>query len=270
MFNSGKLFLKRFLVAVSLQMRSDTCPDGFRASRSVRRRSGFTLIELLVVITILLLLASILQPQLTAAMDSARIAKCASNLRQISTAALTYEVEHNGELPMYFSWNRSKIWYNALPEMLGDKPLEQWNTLGSEHPISLWTCPVQYRMFPGRRTYAINSQLQKSHHPNYAPMTRTQYLSIQVWEGRMPVTPSTMPYFMDGMLFNVNDAWREGRRMTMTGMPPSEELFKAWFPHKSGANVAFLDGHVRLVGVQEPLWADFARRPVGPQGIFAW
>lgn len=48
--------------------------------------------------------------------------------------------------------------------------------------------------------------------------------------------------------------------MTMTGMPPNEELFKAWFPHKGGTNVAFLDGYVRLVGVQEPLWADFARR----------
>lgn len=231
---------------------------------------GFTIVELLAVIAIIIIVAAIAVPAVSSARDKAASAKCVSNLRRIAAAALMYEADNNGEFPMFYSPDASKIWYNALPQYMGEKAFQTWDTMGAEHPQSCWTCPHQHRKFPGKRTYAINSQLQKASHPNYAPMRRAEYLAINVWEGRMPVTASTMPYFMDGMLFDENDSWREGRRMTMTGQPPKEELFDAWFPHNGGANIVFLDGHVARVGADEPLWADLDRRPVADTGHIAW
>src|SRR5688572_12178562 len=59
-------------------------------------RRAFTLIELLVVIAIIAVLAALLLPALSRAKDSARSAKCASNLRQLGLAAQMYFDDHRG------------------------------------------------------------------------------------------------------------------------------------------------------------------------------
>lgn len=60
------------------------------------RRGGFTLIELLVVVSIIALLIAILLPSLQKAREVSRMIVCGSNTRQMSVAASTFSIEHNG------------------------------------------------------------------------------------------------------------------------------------------------------------------------------
>jgi prepilin-type N-terminal cleavage/methylation domain-containing protein len=61
---------------------------------------GFTLVELLVVIAIISVLASLLLPALDGAVHTARVASCASNLRQVYIASAAYTNDYDGWWPL--------------------------------------------------------------------------------------------------------------------------------------------------------------------------
>jgi prepilin-type N-terminal cleavage/methylation domain-containing protein/prepilin-type processing-associated H-X9-DG protein len=67
--------------------------------RRSRSHHAFTLIELLVVVGIIAILIALLMPALIAARKNARSIQCAANLRQLTTALITYSVEWKGAFP---------------------------------------------------------------------------------------------------------------------------------------------------------------------------
>lgn len=80
-----------------------------RLNGRVRFR-GFTLIELLITIGIILVLIGILVPVTIAARKSARTTQCASNLRQVTHALVTYANQFNGSFPPNVgAWQQ--FWY---------------------------------------------------------------------------------------------------------------------------------------------------------------
>ena len=66
-------------------------------------RHGFTLVELLVVIAIISVLAALLLPTLARAKESARRAKCLSNLKQTALGLKLFACDHNGFYPWHTS-----------------------------------------------------------------------------------------------------------------------------------------------------------------------
>jgi prepilin-type N-terminal cleavage/methylation domain-containing protein len=66
------------------------------------RRGGFTLIELLVVIGIIALLAAIVVPVYTRAMESGRQADCMAHLHALAIALKSYQADWNGYPPPQF------------------------------------------------------------------------------------------------------------------------------------------------------------------------
>ncbi len=68
----------------------------------MKQKKGFTLIELLVVIAIIAILAAILFPVFAKAREKARQSSCASNLKQIGLAVMSYKQDYDETYPLSF------------------------------------------------------------------------------------------------------------------------------------------------------------------------
>ncbi|MEN6347313.1 MAG: DUF1559 domain-containing protein [Armatimonadia bacterium] len=70
------------------------------------KRRGFTLIELLVVIAIIAILAAILFPVFARAREKARQSSCSSNLKQLALGVMMYAQDYDEKLcPRYYRYN---------------------------------------------------------------------------------------------------------------------------------------------------------------------
>lgn len=190
------------------------------------RRLGFTLIELLVVITIIAILMAMLLSAIFKAKSKAHQIVCADKLRQWGMATQFYVADHEDYLPKDGSPNGTSInggWYVDLPPYLNLKPYREmpWRTNAEERiDRSLaWFCPSNPRRSNGNNLfhYCLNEYVNKTGAEN-APILHT---SLKI--------PSKTVWLFDSKNLPAVGYWN----------------FIHTNIHGGGANILFLDGHVK-------------------------
>src|SRR5688572_26453869 len=242
-----------------------------RGRRARRRRRGvrraFTLVELLVVIGIIAVLISILLPTLGRARRAAQEVACMSNLRQRATSMHSYADAYKGNtMPIVFT--PGDYWHHLLAIQLGDKQypsdpnnpnrlmarLMRCPTLDS-HPaangfgtayqrwsygdgsgsygINLWLLPkgAYAAQFPPSKSFAKLSSVRQS---SDVPM-----VADSIWVGSWPDNN-------DQVLPDIKTGWGYHQDGYFMGRFCIDR-------HRRAINVAFVDGHVARVELQD-LW----------------
>jgi prepilin-type N-terminal cleavage/methylation domain-containing protein/prepilin-type processing-associated H-X9-DG protein len=102
-------------------------------------RKAFTLIELLVVIAIIAILAAILFPVFAQARESARMASCLSNMKQIGLSLRMYATDYDETYPnIYQGWS-------VAPNQVAAGSNEGWMWKNAVQPYiknkGIWNCP---------------------------------------------------------------------------------------------------------------------------------
>lgn len=193
--------------------------------------SGFTLVELLVVIAILALLAALLMPAVTGAMERGRRSVCLSNLRQVAHAATLLFQDTEPYLPdrgeNCLDWGRAAA--QLLPYLNANaRVFDCPSNKGLVRQAGLTEIPG----YPGQYTdYECNGYLADCDPAQNARQTGITSHSLAAYVYDYPYAPADP----------------RGR------------------PHATGVNVAYLDGHaaglrdedLRLDG---PEWEKFYGR----------
>lgn len=237
--------------------------------RSRNRWVAFTLIELLVVVAIIAILAAMLLPALRGARDSAKRARCMSNLKQIGQATILYTDDNANLFPTYGQVNvllRSYLGYSSnftltahkesvyyCPAASGKPPASVVSgperELGGAFPVSL---PVY--------TYGYNYNL---HGGSIYGLTINKISLVS--------SASLVPWAADTIVDDRYDntywtripAYRHGGSGNAYGADKSGG---------NGFNVAFVDGHVEwLTWSKFFQWKDAAGPNSWPKGRpYSW
>lgn len=187
-----------------------------------RRSRGFTLIELLIVVAIIAVLVAVLTPAMSGARRAARRTACANMLREIGRCAFFY-LESEKAFPLLNNQPQDGHWqYNYVI----------WDGRDFEHNFGPF---VEKNLLPDIRVM-------------YCPVQESPYHSLNTFVNPWPVQD----------LLDTRAGY--GRRPEVSGLdvtrlPARTALYADLFhttqyigeAHKTGVNVAFIDGHVHYV-----------------------
>lgn len=232
-------------------------------------RRAFTLIELLVVIAILALLIGILIPAISGARETARAARCASNLSQLFMMVRSYADQYRGLSPaLGRPYDKPPNWALVVQQASG---------LGGSNADELYTarsvlvCPTA-RAFYGRemtRTYAINvtgHAGQPGDRDNFDTEGITAHIRIDLvqrqsdvpllFDGAVPNTTTGAPPTRTASVLDFRDQTHVDTRLGRFHGGRSDRY--APLMNASDFNAVFLDGHAAVQkevqeGWKEPL-----------------
>jgi prepilin-type N-terminal cleavage/methylation domain-containing protein/prepilin-type processing-associated H-X9-DG protein len=214
-----------------------------RASRRgmVGSRAGFTLVELLVVVAILSILASMLMPVLSRAMNTARKISCINNQKQLFLAVNAYASDYAGLM----NWG---LYYPSTFH-----PYEQflYSYVGIDKILTDWRGTV-FRCSSPNIHYAPSFNPSHVNAPSYSYNAKVlRRYSVPSWytdpavQSRLSSfrTPSKDWTFMDGWCDHLSGSWCQGVRFDYHMDPENANIRVNWDAHDASANAVFLDGH---------------------------
>ena len=243
---------------------------------------GFTLIELLVVIAIIAILASLLLPALTRAKDTARSARCKSNLRQ-QGIALTLHVNDHGSYPLEtapdfipefesISWGKElwhkNFWFIQLNAQLrSSQPGLPDSVFDHDYifrcpsdPLRKWSYPVHDPSY-GYNQWGILDFFGKNGTPLYLGLGGNYNgTAAQKPVGDSEVVaPSDMIAIGDGYEGSTNGTLQRSVMIIQRDIPrppPPKGQVDYGTPaarllHRGKWNVVFCDGHVESPSIKE-------------------
>ena len=125
---------------------------------------AFTLIELLVVITVVAVLTGILLPVLSNVQESSRTATCASNLRQVGAAFLSFAGDNNGVMPLAGATFPYQLPAQRTGAIGWSEQLEPY--AGTDRGI--YSCPSSKRSVTGNDPYSYFMGCHAAYYANVA------------------------------------------------------------------------------------------------------
>ena len=187
------------------------------------RRTGFTLIELLVVIAIIAILAAILFPVFAKAREKARQSSCLSNVRQMSTAFMSYVQDFDERMPATVMWDpawNGVSWPAVLSPYIKNTQLFRCPS-GPSVQSTAATVPTADGWWTG---WGTNYQIHYLMNTNVAQKNLAQL-----------TVPAETALVSDGN-------WADGDGAAGLTSRVGQSL-----RHNQGVNAAFCDGHTKWV-----------------------
>ena len=222
-------------------------------SSPARNVRGFTLIELLVVIAIIAVLAGILLPALSGAIENSRRTNCVSNGRQLMAGIISYTADNDGNLPHSGQGNTVDSWLCAKNSAMADaKDLEGGLIWPYVKVAKVYHCPSD-----NPTATQLSARPQKI--TSYGMNQSVNFFKATVPAGD-PVTAKIMLFPSTAICLWEQDEKPAGSKIKDGSATPTDTTTHR---HNNGTIVVSFDGHAEVMK-EEQIALEKAK--AGPDG----